>query len=618
MSRGILRRISESGSAPARAVVAASAAYAVVLSAACLGKFTSFGYDDFDLAVHSQSVWNIIHGSLDCSILGIPFPGNHMALILFAIAPLYALWPSPLLLLYLQAVVLAAGSWAVYLLAKKEIGSRWAAVFGTAYLLYPPLVFMNLYEFHPVALASAFLAFALYFYRTNQFGRFLSVLALAIACQENIALIAIGFGICALLQRKPFRWFAVPVAGAGIYLIAVIGFIMPRMNQGVIQFHRLYQHLGNSLPEIALNVLSHPLRSLEIMLHPVKLNFLNLLLAPVGYMSLVSPSLLVPVLPVLLQRLLSDRTTEFTLVFHYQAEFIPFVFASAVTGFKRLVNLRWRPVRCGARFALILFPLGAIAATGVPGILFTNISGLFEESAGTKTRREIVNSVPAGAPTAASFEFLPRLVSRRNLYSLHHVVSGFHTLSDVPYPVPDNVKYVILNTHDRLTFLTGNFYRRDSYRRIRRLLSGGAWSVVTNIETLVALKRGETIHNSVERLCEETEYMPSAAGTNITTVPPHAPIRAAGYYLGPPGPDMTAPLTLFWKKVKQDDGDYDALVTVTSGEVLYIGFLAPGSRIRPPQSWPEKTLMADRHRIRLSSEPAGKTRLTCRLRKIPE
>ena len=162
--------------------------------------YAYYGFSDFDLAIHAQSVWNILHGSIDSSILGIPFLGNHMALILFLIAPFYAISPSPLLLLFIQTTVLALGALGIYLLAKKELSEKWAVALAASYLVYPPLIYMNLYEFHPVALASSFLIFLMYFYKTENFKAFLTFLALTLLCQENLSLVIMAFAAYAFID----------------------------------------------------------------------------------------------------------------------------------------------------------------------------------------------------------------------------------------------------------------------------------------------------------------------------------------------------------------------------------------------------------------------------------
>ena len=54
-------------------------------------------------------------------------------------APLWWLWPSPDLLLTVQAIAVALGALPVFWLARKHLGSERAALgFALVYLLYPP------------------------------------------------------------------------------------------------------------------------------------------------------------------------------------------------------------------------------------------------------------------------------------------------------------------------------------------------------------------------------------------------------------------------------------------------------------------------------------------------
>jgi len=184
----------------------AAGVYALVLSFACYAKYVTFGYDDFDLAVHSQSVWGILHGNLHSSILSIPFLGNHFAPILLLIAPLYIVFPSPVLLLVVQSAVLAFGSVGIYLFGRRRLPESWAVAIALLYLVYPPLLYMNMYEFHPIALATTALIFALYFYEATRFLQFMACCMLGMMCQENVSLVVAAFGLLSFVDRRRMEW----------------------------------------------------------------------------------------------------------------------------------------------------------------------------------------------------------------------------------------------------------------------------------------------------------------------------------------------------------------------------------------------------------------------------
>ena len=216
------------------------ALYTVILGATCHIKYHHFGYDDFDVAIHTQSLAAILRGSSESSILGIPFLGNHMVLILYAIAPLYAIFPSALLLLYIQTIVLAAGAWAIFRLAQRELSPGWGLALAAAYSVYPPLIHLNLYEFHPIALASTFILYALLFWKRNAFVPFLVMLLLAASCQENISLMAIGFSVFAISIGS--EWVPVSgkaawqLSGATLFIVGGYLFSVMTMRVGAIDF----------------------------------------------------------------------------------------------------------------------------------------------------------------------------------------------------------------------------------------------------------------------------------------------------------------------------------------------------------------------------------------------
>lgn len=593
-------------------VITAIATYVALLGWACHEKFARYGYDDFDLAVHAQSVWSITRGSIDCSILGVPFLGNHFAAILFLIAPMYALFPSPLLLLHLQTLVLGVGAWGVFLLAREALPRTWAIVFALVYLAYPPLIYMNLFEFHPIALASTFLIYTMYFYKIGLFRAFLLFLTLALLCQENVALIVAAMGIYALIDGRRGQWFYAPFGIGSVYFCLTVLVIMPRLNDA-IQFYSLYGHLGESFAEIAGNIVANPIDAFKSTWSREKLRFLNSLLAPVGYLSLLSPLTLFSALPVLIQRQLSMRLNEAMIVFHYQAEFIPFIFVSAIYGMKRALG--WRAMRAVAVIALTVFPIAALSTTGVVPRLVNDIRSGFHRSFLDSRKDEMLARIPHDASVVSTFEFLPRLSGRGNLYSLHHIYSGVYTLSTVPYPTPANPDYVLLNTNDRLTFSVGGFYGTWNYSRIQSILAEPGWEIMENVESLLAFKKTSDPAGPGAQILD---YVYGAPEMTTVDAPSDAGIRLRGLHIAPTDENNIVMLTLYWEKIREGSEDYDISLTVADGGVLYQGILSPGSRIWPPQSWRTGRMIADRHGLHIKSAvaPLSNIRAQISLRQI--
>jgi uncharacterized membrane protein len=582
-------------------VAGAITIYMLLLGLISYLKYSYYGFSDFDLAVHAQSTWNILHGSIDSSILGIPFLGNHMTLILFLIAPFYAIFPSPLLLLHIQTAVLAMGALGIYLLARKELSEKWATCLAIAYLVYPPLIYMNLYEFHPVALASCFLIFMMYFYKIERFKTFVTFLILAILCQENISLIIIVFAAYAFLDKRRGRWVWAPLLFGTTYFVLTVIFIMPRLNNNTVQFWRLYANLGDSPANIVRNIIRHPLITIRIMTDPDKLAFVSSLLGPLGFLSVLNPLTLLPSLPILMQRLLSDRFTETKIMFHYQAEFIPFIFVSAIYGVRRMLTWRSKVTRLLPVIVLAIFPVSALISSDIPLRMKIAFNLLKTDGTAIKDRNMALDKIASEQPVAATFAFLPKLANRPGLYSIHHIYTGRYTLSTVPYRVPNDIQYAVIDTADGLTFRGGSFYGPEQYRNLQAMVSNDTWKVVSNVGTLLVLEKFPSVHGpatDIVRFVEPGTVM----NTNVLHNHP-ASLELAGFNLDTQTQRDPALLTLFWRRLKPDPVEYDSYITIIADKVLYSGILSPGARIWPTQSWLDLTqtnaIIADEHCIHL-------------------
>ena len=572
--------------------------YVILLGSIASLKYTYYGFSDFDLAIHSQSTWNITQGSIDSSILGIPFPGNHMAVILFLIAPLYAILPSPLLLLQIQTLVLAAGAVGIFLMAKRELSEKWAAALSIAYLAYPPLIYMNLYEFHPVALASSFMIFMFYFYKTENFKAFLAFLILAMLCQENIALIIMAFSVYAFLDKRRGKWVWTPLFTGMIYFLLAVVVIMPRLNDNTIQFWQLYAHLGNSPSDIILNIIRHPIMTLRIMTNADKLAFISALLGPLGFMSLLDPLTLIPSLPVLMQRLLSDRFTETKIIFHYQAEFVPFIFVSAIYSVKRVQSWKFKAAHFIPAIILAIFPAAALISSDIPLRMRTTYNLVTTSNKTIKDRATA--SVSGDNSVAATFDFLPKLANRKGLHSLHHIYTGSYTLSTVPYKVQKDINHVLIDTIDGLTFRSKGFYGPQQYKNLQAMITNGTWKITLNEETILVLTKVAT---SPDQTQKTIQFVPPSTAMNTNILQNHpASLRLSGFTINSQQKDGSALLTLFWQKNQQDPVEYDIhLALLCENNIVYRGFLTPGARIWPTQSWPTSTetntMIADEHGI---------------------
>ena len=464
------------------------ALYVAVFFAVCVIKYRYYLYLDFDLAIFTQATHQILNGSFFNSIRGMNWLGDHSSLVLFLLAPLQWLLPGPLTLLFVQTLSLALGALAAWRLARHELAGGLApVVFAALYLLHPAIGYTNLFEFHPEALATSALLFAFSYLRTGSRRPMVFFAALAVLCREDVALPVLMMALYALTLRRARRlgdsaWLAGLAAASLVLSFAIL---KPAFSDGALDYGVMYRHLGGTTAERIFNVGTHPIETLAAFFSTlgnpaasaIKRAYQLHLFAPLLFLPLLSPLTLVIALPVFAEHLLSWRHQQHAIVFQYTALLTPFLVAAAVMGARNAASWMGR----GATVPPVLLG-AALAASLVCSFLFGPLWGAqalmpvkpFERNFPDASERTIrpfadrmVARVPARGGSVASFAFLPRLASRANIHSAHHVFSGQYTFSSRPYPVPSGIVAMLADMGGANTLA---YQGPESGERLRELL----------------------------------------------------------------------------------------------------------------------------------------------------
>jgi uncharacterized membrane protein len=477
------------------AVWALIAAYIAFFGLFTLQKHHAFQTTAFDLGNVDQAVWNTRHGRpfAMTNIEGLTNRlGTHVEPILLPISLIYFVWSDPRALLLLQTGVIALGAWPAFLLARRKLG-EWgrqgealALLFAAVYLLFPALQSANAFDFHAVSLAPTFFLLALYFLETERWGGYALFALLTMSCKEDMPLLVAMLGLYALVVRR--RWIA-GLATAGLALawfLVAVGWIMPHFDtRGVSPLANRYAYLGDGPLEMAVTLVTRPGVVLDHLLAAGNLAYLRDLLAPVAYLSLLAPQVLVMNLPPLLVNLLSTDGYMHQLEgFHYGVTLVPVVVVSAAYGLAWL--LRHLP-----RYRVLPLLLGALvlAATLIYhyGHGYTPLAAGFRGSwpAVTDHHRlgeEMARSIPPGASLAALPRPNPHASQRQKLTMIDRVESG------LPAPLRGadglQVDYVWLDVTDGWPL-----HPNDLKQAVDNLLSG-AYGLERADDGWLLLRRG--------------------------------------------------------------------------------------------------------------------------------
>ncbi len=437
------RRLDRIGLAATIALVALSTVFMTVLA---VGRHNAYLTNAFDLGIHDQAIYNILHsGYMRTTLYGpyaIDYIGDHFSPILYLLAPIYALRQDARTLLALQSLFLAAAAIPLYLLARLKTRSVWIALaLVVAWLLHPALHGVSLDDFHQIALVPLFLLAALYFLETDRDVPFLICLGLALLVKEEVALTVAAVGAYAFFVKQRHRLGAGLMVGGMIYFGLVTGWVMPRLGgkpQIDTRFGGYMAPGTQGASGIAWTLLTNPLfTAVHIFGNPDKVTFLLQVFAPVLFLPLLaSPAAWLVAVPALAVQTLTDAHTQYDINGHYTAHLLPLVFFLAVLALGRLARARRSRGAAPRREWGSVALAGALVVVAL-GMSLTYSRAFIKESdvwdkpdAHDAVVDEFVAQMPPGAIISTLGGIAPHLTTRKTIYLFPDVADAEYLLLD--------------------------------------------------------------------------------------------------------------------------------------------------------------------------------------------
>jgi uncharacterized membrane protein len=425
-------------------------------------RWANFEYRTFDLAYYVQSLWQLLHGRFQVSVEGVPLLVNHVEPIVFLIAPFFLLFRHPLVLVLVQNAALASmGPVAFSIGQRLGLDRKTALLLGGAVLITPATGYIALHEFHPEAFTAPFLLLMLRARLRCSLRAHWGWLIAVLACKENMALLIAAYcAVHVILERKhpPAElraWYLWPMALSVLWFLACAKLITPALNSGSIDYLALYDQLGSSGGDILLKAITQPQRIFGALFQSLSHgNLLWALLLPFLAVPLMRPRWLLIAAPILLQHLLSWRSSEWTIYFHYAAPLLPLFWIALAEGAAGID--RWTPVSVPIRRSLPFLVIAACVAAqillGPTGNIVATTVNWFSGEQARAHKRAFISQIPPEASVLAPLPYLSHLAMRENLYSLHYVLKGLKTLGHSIYSPPPPTDFVLIDYDDSATF----------------------------------------------------------------------------------------------------------------------------------------------------------------------
>jgi uncharacterized membrane protein len=306
----------------------------IILLACSSLRHILFQSSAYDLGIFDQAVYLISQGQLPISsFMGYHILGDHAAFIFYPLALLYKIYPSVYWLFAVQATALALGALPTWYLARQaQLTPQQSIAMAAVYLLYPVVFNVNLFDFHPEAIALPILLAAVWFARQGKTAWFCISIILILGCKAVLSLTVAAMGVWLILfEKRRLCGILALCVGVAWFLISsqmIIPFFSGREAAAVGRF----SYLGNSVIEIAQNLVLKPGLVLGKVFSLDNLIYLVLLLAPIIWgLSFSSIIPLIGAIPCVAINLIADYQPQKDLVHQYSLPALPFLLLAVIS-----------------------------------------------------------------------------------------------------------------------------------------------------------------------------------------------------------------------------------------------------------------------------------------------
>lgn len=373
-------------------------------------RFETVHQRTFDLALYARIAFGLAQGDVATRVLDTTPLGTHLSPVLLPLGLLGRLlgFPSATVhvLLFAQALCVALCVYPIARIGARHMGRTGMVLASLAWLLYPNVLHVVSYEFHPGTLAVLPMCWAFDALERGHM-RDLGLCCVGILlCREDFGLMCVIFAL--LLHVRFRRPGALSLAGACLVytLVATITVLKHAPANASLDQH--FGLWGGSPLGVISTLFREPSRVIAHFRAPEKLLYLPRLLAVLSFFPLRAGWLLLPALPYLALNLLSQFPTSCAQYSHYLTPAVPALVVAGVVGAsairKRGLHMLW----------VLTLLLSQYALGGSP-VSHDFDSKAFRRDAQTEAAERVLAKMPADRSAQAPDALLPHLAQRQVL-----------------------------------------------------------------------------------------------------------------------------------------------------------------------------------------------------------
>lgn len=455
-----------------------------------------------DLGMFNHALYSFAHGKMNYFTLDLSgnspnYFADHFSPITLLYVPFYYIFGSWTLLI-IQIVSILFGAWGCYLILKLKIPHfKYAKIILIFFLFQWGIISALAFDFHNNVVAAMLVPWMIYYYLKDERWKVLVFLGLILITKENVAL-WMSFVFLGLILSKGFKelknnyknylkWEVPLLLICFLYFYLVVSVVMPYLSQGqaVNQIARFGQ-LGDSVGEIIISMLKHPIDTIKMFFASnskdpvsfgIKMELHRVVLISGGFALFLRPAYLVMLIPIYLQKLLSDNMAMWGINGQYSIEFTPIITLAMIDLLSRMNEDKWRKI-------LLYFSTFFVIAISFITLRerksfwydytvhdFTRKAHYTSGDLDLKFVYQEINKIPDKVPISVTSCLAPHLFKRDKLYH---------------FPIIKDAEYVVLIKTLRSTYPIPS---EDLEKHIDQLKQNDGFKVVVDKNDLLILKR---------------------------------------------------------------------------------------------------------------------------------
>jgi len=391
-----------------------------------------FNSHAFDLGIFDNGIYLISQGKTPyVSFRELHILGDHGAWILYFIAPFYYLFPSVYWLFFLQSLASAIAVLPIWKLSKlNNLSDSKTRTICLIYLLYPLIFNVNLFDFHPEVIALPLFFTALLAVKLDKLIWFIISIIFILGCKAVLALNIVMMGIWLIIFNRKKTYGIIAIFSGVFWFIIATQLIIPNFSGEEAAAVSRYDFLGDSVSEIALNLILKPQIILSHLFTLANAEYLLLLFLPViPVLAWQEMYNLIPAIPTLFLNLITEYQPQKDLVHQYSLPIIPFLIFTIIASLANHKTWFYQSIKIRI-WSLILFLALAKYVYFLPNSLYLKNLHTWKAS------NEAIKLIDTKESVFTAPQFAPHLTHRLTLDL---------AIDNINYDQVNKFHYILLN-----------------------------------------------------------------------------------------------------------------------------------------------------------------------------